>query len=86
MVMQRLQILVTEEQRAWLETESERRNMPVTALVRSAIDGARGVRPEARRIAAVRSLLGRPPGPPVPGPLVTAGAADAVDGLAGSRP
>lgn len=63
MALERLQILVTSEQRAWLEAESERQNQPVTALIRSAIDAARGVRPESRRLAAVESLLGRAPGP-----------------------
>jgi hypothetical protein len=62
MSLERLQILVTNEQRAWLEAESARQNQPVTALIRSAIDVARGVRPEAQRMAAVESLLGRPGG------------------------
>ncbi len=68
MPMERLQILVTSEQREWLEAESERHNQPVTAIIRASIDAARGVRPESRRLAAVESLLGRLPGPALPPP------------------
>jgi hypothetical protein len=68
MPMERLQILVTSEQREWLEAESERQNQPVTAVIRAAIDAARGVRPGSRRLAAVESLLGRIPGSQMPSP------------------
>ena len=68
MPMERLQILVTAEQREWLEAEAERQGQPVAAVIRAAIDAARGLRPESRRLAAVESLLGRFPGSEVPPP------------------
>lgn len=70
MPMERLQILVTSEQREWLEAESERQNQPVTAVIRAAIDAARGFRPEPRRLAAVESLLGRVSGSQISPPAL----------------
>lgn len=62
--MERLQILVTPDQRRRLTVISGQRGEPVTALVREAIDrtfpGAAD--PEARR-AAARFFLDRRPGP-----------------------
>ena len=68
MPMDRLQILVTAEQREWLEAEAERQGQPITAVIRAAVDAARGLRPASRRLAAVESLLGRLPGSEVPPP------------------
>ena len=55
-ILERLQILVTREQRRWLEAESVRRSEPVTAIVRSAIDGARSHRTRSQRLAALAEL------------------------------
>lgn len=54
--LERMQILVTAEQKRWLEAESARRGEPVTALVRAAIDGARTHRTRANRLAALEEL------------------------------
>ncbi len=64
--MERLQILVTPEQRRRLLVIAGARGEAVTALVREAIDSRfpPAVDPEARR-AAARFLLDRPLGPPI---------------------
>ena len=65
MPMERMQILVTSEQREWLERESSRRGQPYTAVIRDALDSARGVRPASQRLAAVARLTALAPGPAV---------------------
>jgi hypothetical protein len=64
--MERLQILVTPEQRRRLQAVASERGEPVTSLVREAIDSRfpPAVDPEARR-AAARRILDRPLGPPI---------------------
>ena len=56
MFLQRMQILVTPEQRDWLDRESARRGLASTAIIRDALDAARGVRPAGVRLAAVARL------------------------------
>ena len=63
MTLERMQILITMEQRAWLERESAVRSQPCTAIIRDAIDAARGVRPVAQRRAALAGLAALAPGP-----------------------
>jgi hypothetical protein len=65
--MERLQILVTPEQRRRLAAVAQARGEPVTALVREAIEGAFPplVDAEARRSAA-RRILDRPLAPDLP--------------------
>jgi hypothetical protein len=65
--MERLQILVTPDQRRRLTLISGQRGEPVTALVREAIDRSfpPAVDPEARQ-AAARFLLDRPKVPYLP--------------------
>jgi hypothetical protein len=60
-----MQILVTSEQREWLERESSRRGQPYTAVVRDALDGARGLRPTSQRMAAFAHLAALPVAPSV---------------------
>lgn len=64
--MERLQILVTPEQRRRLTVLAGQRGKPVTALIRQAIDASfpPAADPEARR-AAARVLLDRKPGPAI---------------------
>ena len=54
--LERLQILITPEQKRWLEHESARRGEPVTALVREAIDSVRGRRSPVHRLGALREM------------------------------
>lgn len=64
--MERLQILVTREQRRRLTVAAQARGEPVTALVREAIDRTfPPVVDAAARQAAARRLLDRPLGPPI---------------------
>jgi hypothetical protein len=64
--MERLQILVTPEQRRRLHAVAQERGEPVTALIRAAIDETfpPTVDAAARR-AAARRLLDRPLAPPL---------------------
>jgi predicted DNA-binding protein len=64
--MERLQILVTPEQRRRLQAVARERGEPVTSLVREAIDESfpPAVDAAARR-AAARRILDRPLGPPI---------------------
>jgi ribosome maturation protein Sdo1 len=55
-MLERLQILVTEEQRRWLEAESKRRGEAVTALVREAIETARTRRSPRQRLEALNAM------------------------------
>lgn len=55
-LLERLQILVTHDQRRWLEAEAARRGEPITAVVRSAIDAARVHRTETHRLQALDRL------------------------------
>ncbi len=52
-MLERIQILVTPEQKRWLEAESVRRGEAVTALVREAIDSARSRRSPRQRLEAL---------------------------------
>ncbi|MCB0954954.1 MAG: hypothetical protein R2694_01745 [Ilumatobacteraceae bacterium] len=63
MSLQRMQVLITAEQRAWLERESIARGTPCTAIVRDALDAARGVRPAPLRLAAFERLAALPARP-----------------------
>jgi hypothetical protein len=65
MPMERMQILVTSEQREWLERESSRRGQPCTAVIRDALDAARGHRPTSQRMAAFARLAALPVAPSV---------------------
>jgi len=57
-LLERVQILVTHDQRRWLEAEAARRGEPITAVVRSAIDAARLHRTETHRLQALDQLEG----------------------------
>ena len=66
MFSERLQILISPEQRRRLETEARRRGTSVAALIREAVDlhlgpPARGER--QRAIAGIRMMHGRPLSP-----------------------
>jgi hypothetical protein len=64
--MERLQILVTPEQRRRLTIIAGQRGEPVTALIREAIDNAFPPKVDAAaRQAAARFLLDRPKGPAI---------------------
>jgi hypothetical protein len=54
--LERLQILITADQRRWLENESARRGEPVTSLVREAIDAVRCRRSAAQRRDALHAM------------------------------
>lgn len=54
--LERMQILVTPEQKRWLEAESERRGEAVAALVREAIETARTRRSPRQRLEALGAL------------------------------
>ena len=54
--LERLQILVTPEQKRWLEAESARRGDAVTAIVRDAIDAARSRRSLAQRAESLTAM------------------------------
>lgn len=61
MLRERLQILISPEQRRRLEQEAVRRRTSVAAVIREAIDAQLGaVRPEDRReaVEAIRSMQG----------------------------
>lgn len=59
MYTQRLQILLSQQQRRRLELEAKRRGLPVAAVVREALDAhAERVSPE-RRTLAMERLSGR---------------------------
>jgi hypothetical protein len=56
MLKERLQILVTAEQRRLLEAEARRRQTSVAALIRDAIDGRYGTVTREDRMRAVEEL------------------------------
>ncbi|MGH9188352.1 MAG: ribbon-helix-helix protein, CopG family [Acidimicrobiales bacterium] len=66
MLTRRLQILVDDERLHRLEREAARRKVPVSVLVRDAIDAMYPVDTPARRAAAERILAAEPM--PVPDP------------------
>jgi hypothetical protein len=66
MLTRRLQVLVDDERLGRLEREAARRKVPVSVLVREAIDAAFPVDSNARRDAARRILSAEPM--PVPDP------------------
>lgn len=59
MYSERLQILLTPEQRRRLQHESRRRKTSVTALVREAVDEHFGAEPEGSKEQAYRSIVAR---------------------------
>ena len=58
MFSERLQILVSPEQRRRLELEAERRGTSVAALIRDAVDAAYGAVTAEERAGAVRAIAG----------------------------
>lgn len=59
MYSERLQILLTTDQRRRLQQEAKRRNTSVTALVREAVDEHFGAMSQGRREQAYRSIVAR---------------------------
>jgi hypothetical protein len=59
MYSERLQILLTSDQRRRLQHESKRRKTSVTALIREAVDEHFGVEPEGSKEQAYRSIVAR---------------------------
>ncbi|MGH2747568.1 MAG: ribbon-helix-helix protein, CopG family [Actinomycetota bacterium] len=59
MFSERLQILLTPQQRRHLQQEAKRRGTSVTALIREAISEHFGVVPEGDRERAYRSIVAR---------------------------
>ncbi|MGH9119716.1 MAG: ribbon-helix-helix protein, CopG family [Acidimicrobiales bacterium] len=66
MLTRRLQVLIDDERLRRLEREAARRRVPVSVLVRDAIDAAYPIDAPARRAAARRILAAEPM--PVPDP------------------
>lgn len=56
MFSERLQILVTADQRRRLEAEARRRRTSIGSIIRDAIDGQIGVATRQRRLRAVRAI------------------------------
>ena len=56
MLKERLQVLITAEQRRLLEAEARRRRTSVAALIRDAIDGRYGTVTREDRLRAVEEL------------------------------
>lgn len=56
MLNQRVQILVTPEQRRLLDSEAKRRGVPVASLIRSAIDSMFGTVAVSERLRAVEAI------------------------------
>ena len=65
MVMERMQVLVTADHREWLTSEAARRGVPITAVVREALDLARGHRPAPARQDAYERFAALAGGPAV---------------------
>ncbi|MGI8778950.1 MAG: hypothetical protein ACR2L8_02050 [Solirubrobacteraceae bacterium] len=87
MLKERLQILVSKDQRRRLESEAERRGLSVGGLIREAVDAHLGHVGEAERQAAlegIRAASGRFLSPEELNRLVD-GERDAVIGVPGSR-
>ena len=59
MYSERLQILLTPDQRRRLQREAKRRKSSVTALVREAVEAHFGVAPEGSKEQAYRAIVGR---------------------------
>lgn len=66
MLTRRLQVLIDDERLLRLEAEASRRQVPVSVVVRDAIDAAYPVDSTTRRSAAARILAAEPM--PVPDP------------------
>jgi hypothetical protein len=66
MLSRRLQVLIDDERLRRLEAEASRRQVPVSVVVRDAIDAAYPVDRSIRRSAAARILAAEPM--PVPDP------------------
>jgi hypothetical protein len=58
MPLERVQILLTAEQRRRLEHEARQRGSSLAALVRDAVDARYGGLPRDERVAAVESIAG----------------------------
>lgn len=69
MLTRRLQVLIDDDRLRRLEQEAARRNVPVSVLVRDAIDAAYPTDPDARHAAARRILDAEPMRVPEPGDL-----------------
>ena len=80
MLTRRLQILIDDERFQRLESEADRRNVPVAVVVRDAIDAAYPTDHSARQAAAARILAAEPM--PVADP---AGLRTELDQLRGRR-
>jgi hypothetical protein len=67
MFSERLQILVSKEQRRRLEAEAKRRDASVASVIRDAVDAELGVGSRAAKLAAVEAIRGLPrvPLPPI---------------------
>ena len=71
MLTRRLQVLIDDERLRRLEAEASRRQVPVSVVVRDAIDAAYPVDSTTRRSAATRILAAAPMLVPDPGELRT---------------
>jgi hypothetical protein len=63
MLKERLQILITSDQRRRLEVEARRRRTSVGSVIRSAIDAHIGVATRQRRMRAVEAIRSAPTAP-----------------------
>lgn len=63
MLKERLQILVTTDQRRRLEAEAKRRHTSVGSVIRGAIDAQIGVATRQRRMRAVEAIRSAPAPP-----------------------
>lgn len=66
MFTERLQILVSKEQRQRLEREAKRRGTSVASVIRDAVDAELGVDPRKEKIAAVEAIRQLPRVPFLP--------------------
>lgn len=69
MLRRRLQVLIDDERHRRLESEATRRQVPVSVLVRDAIDAAYPTTADARRSAGQRVLAADPMDVPDPADL-----------------
>ncbi len=78
MLTRRLQVLIDDERLRRLEAEASRRQVPVSVVVRDAIDAAYPIDSATRRTAAARILAAEPM--PVPQPAELRAELDEVRG------
>lgn len=60
MFTERLQILVSKDQRRRLEREAKRRGTSVASVIRDAVDAELGVDPRKEKLAAFETIRGLP--------------------------